>query len=211
MGISRGGFLSLISCAITCVALGIALSPTADAVQKPKERPVSVSYVNLTHCYPELKNETLALKVDLNQLKEDIDRKFVTSQSLLRYRQVILKDPEGHKKRLNLSAKSAKKFKFDYILSLEKLDAKGVGVPVDLPQSQRINPPQKVLDQYFLNQEVIEDERSYFDTKLNGLSLSFKRNFQNVFELELSDTFANKRLLCEDKKDFGIVCSCFQK
>jgi hypothetical protein len=195
--------------------LGIALQSFADleqsSLQSSKGKPVSVSYVNLTKCYPELKNEFLSLKVDLNQLKEDIDRRFVTSQSLLRYRQVILKDPGGQQKRLKLSAKPAKEAKFNYLLSLEKLDSKGVGSPVELPQSQRINPSQKDLDQYFLNQDVLEDERSYFDSKLNGLSLSFKRNFQTVFELELSDASANKRLVCEDKKDLGIVCTCFQK
>ena len=189
---------------VFCCAFGIAAPVLA-------EKPVSLSYLNLTKCYPELKNEALALKVDLNQLKDDIDRKYVTSQSLLRYRQVILKDASGQQKRLKLSAKPAKKSKFNYLLSLEKLDSKGAGTPVDIPQSQRINPTQKDLDQYFLNQDVLEDEHSYFDTKLNGLTLSFQRNFQNVFALELSDSRANKRLVCEDKKELGIVCTCFAK
>lgn len=177
-----------------------------------KDKPVSVSYINLTTCYPELKNEALSLKVDLNLLKDEIDRKFITSQSLLRYRQVLLKDGTGQYKRLKLAAKSAKKRgQFNYLLSVEKLDSKKVGTPLELPQSQRINPLQKDLDQFFLNQEVVEDERSYFDTKLNGMSLSFKRNFQNVFELELNDSRAKKRLFCEDQKETGIVCTCFHK
>jgi hypothetical protein len=167
--------------------------------------------MNLIKCYPELKNESLALKVDLNQLKSEIDRKFVTSQSLLRYRQVILKDPNGLQKRLKISAKPAKKSKFNYLLSLEKLDSKGAGTPFELPLPQRLNPSQKDLDQYFLDQDVLEDERSYFDTKLNGLSLSFKRKFDSVFELELSEVSMKRRLVCEDQKDLGIVCTCFQK
>jgi hypothetical protein len=153
----------------------------------------------------------LALKVDLNQLKDDIDRRFVTSQSLLRYRQVILKDASGQKKRLKISAVPAKRSKFNYLLSIEKLDSKGVGAVVELPQSQRINPTQKELDLHFLNQDVLEDERSYFDTKLNGLNLSFRRNFQNVFELDLSNSSGSKRLVCEDKKALGIICTCFEK
>lgn len=183
----------------------------ADLAQKAKEKPVSISYLNLIKCFPQLKNESLALKVDLNLLKNEIDRIFVTSQSLLRYRQVILKDFGGLQKRLKISAKPAKKAKFNYLLSLEKLDSKGIGTPIELPASQRLNPSQKDLDQYFLDQDVLEDERSYFDTKLNGLSLSFKRKFDNIFELELSDVSAKKRLMCEDEKDLGIVCTCFQK
>lgn len=174
-----------------------------------KEKPVSMSYTNVVQCFPELKNEELSLKVDLNLLKEDVDRRFITSQSLLRYRQVILKDDKGQLTRLKLSAKPTKKSQFNYILNLDKLDSKKVGTPVELPPSHRINPAQKDLDLYFLNQEVLEDERSYFDTKLYGVSLSFKRQFQNVLELELKDPRRQKRLFCEDKKDLGIVCTCF--
>ncbi|MGZ3742793.1 MAG: hypothetical protein ACXVBQ_02950 [Pseudobdellovibrionaceae bacterium] len=184
---------------------------TSTPTQNLKEKPVSVSYMNVIKCYPGLENESLALKVDLNQLKEDIDKKFITSQSLLRYRQVLLKDANGLQKRLKISAKPAKKSKFNYLLSLEKLDSKGAGTPLEISPAQRLNPSQKELDQYFLNQEVLEDERSYFDTKLNGLSLSFKRNFSHVYELELSEATTKKRLACEDQKDLGIVCTCFQK
>lgn len=177
-----------------------------------KDKPVSISYVNVTTCYPQLKNEALSSKVDLNLLKEEIDKKYVTTQSLLQYRQVLLKDGMGQQKRLKLSAKPAKKKgQYNYLLSIEKLDDKKTGTPMDIPQSQRINPKQKDLDPYFLNQDILEDERSYFDTKLNGLGLSYKRNFQNVFELELSDSKAKTRLLCNDQKEMGIVCTCFHK
>ena len=191
--------------------LGSLLAISGSAFADVKEKPVSVSYVNILTCYPELKNEAQSLKVDLSVLKEDIDRKFVTSQSLLRYRQVVLKDESGGLKRLKLAAKPAKKGLFNYNLTLEKLDANKAGTPLSIPQSQRINPKQKDLDQYFLNQDVVEDERSYFDTKLNKMNLSFKRNFQNVFELELSDMAKSKRLFCEDKKELGVVCTCFHK
>lgn len=190
---------------------GLCFWVSTTVVAETKEKPVSVSYTNIVKCFPALKNEAQTLKVDLNVLKDDIDRAFVTSQSLLRYRQVILKDSLGTQKRLKLSAKPGKKGKFNYLLSLEKLDAKGAGTPIEIPASQRINPTQKDLDQYFLNQEVLQDERSYFDTKLNGHGLSFKRGFQKIFELELSDEKAHQRLLCEDKNELGVVCTCFQK
>lgn len=176
-----------------------------------KQKPVSLSYVDILKCFPVLKNEAQTLKVDLNVLKDDIDRNYITTQSLLRYRQVVLKDSGGQKKRLKISARSEKKGTFSYLLSLEKLDEKGAGTPMQVPAAQRVNPSQKVLDQYFLNQEILEDERSYFDTKLNGLSMSFKRQFQKVYELELVSEKSRRRLLCEEKVDLGVVCTCFQK
>jgi hypothetical protein len=94
---------------------------------------------------------------------------------------------------------------------VDKLDVKGVGTPLEIPQSQRINPKQKDLDSYFLDQEVIEDEYSYYDTKLNNVSMSYKRNFKDVFEIELADPRGHRRILCEDKRATGIVCTCFQK
>jgi len=192
--------------------LGIWLCLSIPAGAQVKEKPVSVSYENLLSCYPELKNETLSLKVDLNLLKDEMDRRYVTTSSLLRYRQVILKDGSGQERRLKLAAKPSKKSKFNYILSVEKLDAATkAGTPLEIPSSQRINPKQKDLDIYFLNNDILEDERSYFDTKLNGKTLSFKRQFQKVIELELMDVGTKKRLFCEDKKELGVVCTCFHK
>lgn len=175
------------------------------------EKPVSLSYTNLMKCFPELKNEAWSTKVDLEQVKDEADAKFVTSKTLLRYREAVLKDSAGQQKRLRLSATPGKKGKPTYVLSLEKLDAKGAGTPIDLPQSLRINPREKDVGQYFLNQDVISDESSYFDTKLKGMSLSYKRGFKEIFELELSDPRGHRRLFCEDKKDLGVVCTCFQK
>ncbi|MBC7370278.1 MAG: hypothetical protein H7326_01865 [Bdellovibrionaceae bacterium] len=170
-----------------------------------------MSYLNLIKCFPELKNEKWSTKVDLNQLKDQADRKFVTSQTLLRYRQSTLKDAVGQQKRLRLAAKSEKKSKVSYTLSLDKLDAKGAGTPIEIPANQRINPTQKVLDQFFLNQELIEDEYSYFDTKLNGMNMSYKRNLHEIFELEISDPRGKRRVFCEEQGTLGKVCNCFQK
>lgn len=189
--------------------LGLTFSVPAGA--ETKEKPVSVSYTNVIKCFPSLKNETQSLKVDLNVLKDDIDKSYVTSQSLLRYRQVLLKDSLGQQKRLKLSAKPVKKGKVSYLLSIENLDDKGAGTPVTIPAAQRTNPSQKDLDQYFLNHDVVEDERSYYDTKLNGQTLSFKRAFQKIFELEFNDEKAHQRLFCEEKNGLGVVCTCFQK
>lgn len=184
----------------------------SQSLAEEKEKPVSLSYLNIIKCFPGLKNDQWSTKVNLNQLKDEADRKFVTTQSLLRYRQVLLKDSHtGQKKRLRLSGKTAKKGKPSYTLTIDKLDEKGAGVPVSLPQAQRVDPSQKVLDPYFLEQEVLEDEYSYFDTKLNGMSLSYKRNFNELFELEISALRPRRRVLCEDKKSMGVVCTCFEK
>jgi hypothetical protein len=192
--------------------LGLLMMAGVPVRAEDSEKPVSLSYLNLTKCFPELKNEAWTKKVDLNQLKEQADQKFVTSQSVLRYRQAHLKDPSGEEKRLRLAAsKVPKKGKFVYTLSLDKLDDKGAGTTLELPASQRTNPSQKILDQYFLNQEVLEDEYSYFDTKLNGMSMSYKRNFQNLFEVEISDPRGHRKLFCEEQKSLGVICSCAQK
>jgi hypothetical protein len=206
VGAFCGGFLIKTFLSTICI-----LVCATQVLAETKEKPVSVSYTNILKCFPALKNDSQSLKVDLNQLKEDVDKNYVTSQSLLRYRQVLLKDSSGQQKRLKLSAKPIKKGKVNYLLSVEKLDSKGAGTPQEIPLAQRTNPSQKELDQYFLNQDVVEDERSYFDTKLNGQTLSFKRGFQKIFELELSDEKAHQRLLCEDKNGLGVVCTCFQK
>jgi hypothetical protein len=173
-----------------------------------KETPVSLSYLNVVKCFPELKNDQWTLRVDLNQLKDQADRQFATAKSLLRYRQALLQDVAGHQKRLRLAAKPVKKGRVTYALTLDKLDAKGAGTPVEVPLAQRTNPSQKDLDLFFLNQEVIDDETSYFDTKLNGISMSYKKNLKEVFELEISDPRARRRLFCEDQKSLGKVCSC---
>ncbi|RYZ75954.1 MAG: hypothetical protein EOP04_32655 [Proteobacteria bacterium] len=175
------------------------------------DKPVSLSYLNLIKCFPELKNDQWSMKVDLNQLKEQADKKFVTSQTLLRYRQSTLKDATGHQRRLRLAAKSEKKSKVSYTLTLDKLDARGAGTPVEIPTAQKINPSQKVLDQYFLNQELVGDEYSYFDTKLNGMSMSYKKNLTEIFELEISDPRGKRRVLCEEQGTLGKVCNCYQK
>ncbi len=176
------------------------------------EKPVSLSYLNVVKCFPELKNEAWGNKVDLNQLKEESDRKFATSNSLLRYRQVLLKDPMGQQKRMRLAAaKATKKGKTNYNLTVEKLDSKGEGHVIDLPKSHRSNPNLVDLAPYFLNQEILEDEYSYFDTKLNGITMSYKRNFKDLFEIEISDSRAHRRILCEDKKTLGVVCTCSLK
>src|SRR5438445_1237545 len=73
-----------------CLVAGFAGS-TALAT---KVKPVSVSYENLMRCFPELQDEGLSFKVDLNRLKEVMDEKFVTSQSQLRQRKIQYEDAE---------------------------------------------------------------------------------------------------------------------
>jgi hypothetical protein len=215
-----GLFFSALALSQSKAAPPLAAKPAPEAAaQGPsdsiaKSLPVSVSYSQLIKCYPELRNEAWSRKVDLNELKEEIDRNFLTTQSLLRQREVILKDPQTEvSKRLRLAAREskAKKKNYDYYLTLEKLDAKGGGTPLDLPAQQRVNPKQKDLNGYFLNQEVLQDETSFFDTKLRGVTASYKKNFKDISEIELKDSQSSRRLFCENKKDLGIVCTCFPK
>lgn len=175
---------------------------------------MSLSYSQLIKCYPELKNEAWSRKVDLNELKEEIDRNFLTTQSLLRQREVVLKDPAtGVSKRLRLAAQtnSLKKDQVDYALTLEKLDASGAGTPIVIPAAHRKNPKQQDLNTYMLEQEIVKDETSHFDTKLRGVTASYKKNFKEVFEIELQDSQTSRRVFCENQKDLGSVCTCFPK
>jgi hypothetical protein len=199
-------------------AKGGSASPTSagqGTLTSPVAQPVSVSYTQLTKCFPELKNEAWVRKVDLNELKEEIDSHFVTTQSLLRLREVWLRTPQTEvQKRLRLAARPSSQKgpeKFDYVLTLEKLDSKGGGTNIEIPAAHRVNPTQKDLNSYFINEEVTRDESSFYETKLRGLTLSYKKNFKTVSEIELKDPKGARRVFCDDQKDLGIVCTCFSK
>ena len=175
------------------------------------EKPVSVSYRDLVACFPELTDESISFKVDLNKLKDIIDEKFVTSRSQLVLRQISFVDADNQKKRLTLRAKNPGAWKVNYQLSLEKIDDKGIYSDIKLPEAQRINPKQEVLNNILLGVTVKSDRYSYIDTKLNGVSLSYTRDFKTVEEVALADKRRNRSVSCESQKDLGVICTCSKK
>lgn len=190
------------------VLLGLMMEPLW-AQEAPK--PVSVSYKNLIDCFPELKDEALSFKVNLNHLKEVMDEKFVTSQSQLRQRKIQYLDADNQVMNLILRTKFIGSKKVQTELTLQKVDDKGVVTELKLTENQRINPKQEVINNLLLNTTIKSDEYSYNDTKLNDMTSTYRRNFKEVQEIELEDRANKRSILCENKSDLGIICTCSKK
>ncbi|WP_295905450.1 hypothetical protein [uncultured Bdellovibrio sp.] len=174
-------------------------------------KPVSVSYENLMRCFPELQDEKLSFKVDLNRLKDIIDEKFVTSQSQLRQRKIHYLDAEKQGMNLILRTKFRGEKKMETELILQQVDAKGVVTDIKLTENQRINPKQDIINNFLLNSTIKSDEYSYNDTKLNDVVSTYRRNFKDIEEIELADKPNKRSILCENKSDLGIICTCSKK
>ncbi|MBO9665899.1 MAG: hypothetical protein J7501_03725 [Bdellovibrio sp.] len=158
-------------------------------------------------CFPELKDENLAFKVDLNQLKELADEKFVTAHSQLRQRKVNYEDAD--KQEMNLILRTSGKKTTE--LSLQQVGDKGVLTDLALTKNQRINPKQEIINTFLLNATVKNDEYSYIDTKLNGIVSTYKRNFKVIVEYDLEDRARKRSISCENQKDLGIICTCSKR
>ncbi|MDG0817852.1 hypothetical protein [Bdellovibrio svalbardensis] len=176
-----------------------------------KVKPVSVSYENLMRCFPELQDEGLSFKVDLNRLKEVMDEKFVTSQSQLRQRKIQYEDAEKQLMNLILRNTFKGEKKVESELILQQIDAKGVITDIKLTENQRINPKQDVINNFLLNTTIKADEYSYIDTKLNDVVSTYLRNFKDIQEIELNDRPNHRSISCEKQKDLGIICTCSKK
>lgn len=171
-------------------------------------KPVSVSYENLMRCFPELQDEKLSFKVDLNRLKDIIDEKFVTSQSQLRQRKIHYLDADKQAMNLILRTKFSGAKKMDTELILQQVDEKGVVTDVKLTGNQRINPKQDMINNFLLNSTIKSDEYSYVDTKLNDVVSTYRRNFKDIQEISLEDKASKRSINCETQKDLGIICTC---
>lgn len=187
----------------------MAQSPTPSAAQAKK--PVSISYENLTRCFPELQDEGLSFKVDLNLLKEVIDKNFVTLNSVLRQRKINYLDSEQQNTILILRTKVALGKKNETELILQQVDAKGMITDIKLTANQRTNPKQEIINNFLLNSKVKSDEFLYNDTKLNNMSMTYSRNFKEVQDIQLDDRLLQRSVSCEKKSDLGIICTCSKK
>lgn len=185
-------------------------SPTLGGGPTAKQ-PISVSYENVIKCFPELQDERLSFKVDLNQLKEVMDEKFITSQSQLRQRKVQYLDAENQLMNLILRTKFSGSKKVQTELTVQIVDEKGVVTDAKLTDNQRINPKQDIINNFLLNSVIKSDEYSYNDTKLNDVSSTYQRNFKDIEEIELVDKPRKRSIVCEKKSDLGIICTCTKK
>ena len=191
------------------VSLILLIGPQVFGAEAAK--PVSVSYEQLTRCFPELKDEKISFKVDLNGLKDISDEKFITSESQLRQRKVSYRDAEGEGMALILRTKFRGVKKMETELILQKVDAKGVVTPIALTTNQKINPKQEIINSFLLNAVVLKDEYTYNDTKLNGITSTYIRNFKEIIEFSLTDKANKRSIMCEKQSDLGIICTCTQK
>lgn len=187
----------------------ILLGPQFAGAQAAK--PVSVSYENLMRCFPELKDDRISFKVDLNDLKDLVDEKFVTSQSQLRQRKIQYTDAEGESMNLILRTKFQGHKKVETELVLQKVDEKGVVTDMKLTDNQRLNPKQEIINNFLLSGTIKRDEFSYNDTKLNGIFSTYRRNFKDVEEISLVDKANGRSISCEKQSDLGIICTCSKK
>ena len=188
-----------------------ALFGTTATGQTALKKPVSVSYENLIKCFPELENESLSFKVDLNLLKEVADKKFPTRDSVLRQRKVQYLDSERQLTNLILRTKTPPGKKKETELILQQVDAKGVVTDIKLTKSQSHNPKQEVINNFLLNSTIKSDEYLYNDTKLNNVSATYSRNFNEVQEYDLMDRLYLRSISCEKRSDLGIICTCSKK
>lgn len=191
------------------VSLLILFGPHLAEAQAVK--PVSVSYENLMRCFPELQDEKLSFKVDLNRLKEIMDEKFVTSQSQLRQRKIHYLNADKELMNLILRTKFEGAKKVETELILQQVDEKGVITDIRLTNNQRLNPNQDTINNFLLNGVIKSDEYSYNDTKLNNVVSTYRRNFKDIQEIDLRDREGKRSVLCENQKNLGIICTCSKK
>ncbi|WP_413584843.1 hypothetical protein [Bdellovibrio sp. HCB274] len=174
-------------------------------------KPVSVSYENLIKCFPELKDDSLAFKVDLTKLKEFADEKIVTIRSQLRQRKISYLDADQDAMILTLKTAGPAGKNQKTELTLQKVAADGVLTDMALTKNQRTNPKQEIINNFLLHAKIKSDEYSYHDTKLNGVTATYKRNFKEVTEFNLEGPSRKRSLACASEPQLGIICTCTKK
>ncbi len=181
--------------------------------QTPKKKIPSISYQNILNCYPELENEKIEFDVDLNILKKNIDQKYPTSKSTLRYRRVLYTDPKlgTDPHRLTISLQKWAKGVPHYDFYLEKLDKDSVAEIVPVQKEKFKNIVKDVPQAYLLDVKLLEDESLWLDTKPNKTEMSYKTSNDSVLELDLSQGSGKVQLKCESKKSQGVLCLCLKR
>lgn len=181
--------------------------------QTPKKKIPSISYQNILNCYPDLENEKIEFDVDLNVLKKNIDQKYPTSKSTLRYRRVLYTDPKlgTNPHRLTISLQKWAKGVPHYDFYLEKLDKDSVAEIVPVQKEKFKNIVKDVPQAYLLDVKLLEDESLWLDTKPNKTEMSYKASNDSVLELDLSQGSGKVQLKCESKKSQGVLCLCLKR
>lgn len=175
------------------------------------KKPVSVSYGAVLRCFPELEDERQAFRVDLRLLKQKIDEKHITSHTQLLSRVVVYKTPTGQRKRLRLENQRVGPAKINTSVQVEALSESGAATPSEEPGLAKQNPSPTQISAIVTKNQVENDETLYIDTKLNGSRLTHRKNLTRLLEVVLEDKDSARQLRCEDRKDFGAICTCTRK
>lgn len=171
-------------------------------------QPTSVSYKNLITCFPELKQDSLARKVDLNQLKEIADKKFPNLKSTLIANQIDFLDSQNAKKRIMLKIQDPQASRPKYTMELFSIDKSGAESSIAIPLTHRNNPSDATINSYLNSGQSIVRERSYIDTKLNNKRVSYKEVDARIVQWKIIDVKNRRTVDCEDRTKLGIICSC---
>ncbi len=174
-------------------------------------RPVSISYKEVRKCFPEIQDEKLSFKVDLTRLKELVDARFLSTKSQIRMRKVHFQDADRQVRFLVLRNISSPKGKIETQMSLQVMDEKGSLADVSLTRSQSLNPKPEVINSFLQGSKIISDQVWHHDTKLKGVTASYRQNFKEIEEYELRDVLAKRSLSCSAQLDLGIICACSKK
>lgn len=170
------------------------------------KKPVSLSYTQMTKCFSELEDEAQKFRVDLKKVKDRLDEKFPTTRTERVRRVMKFRDAAGVIKRLRLDTENEKPPKTTALL--ESLDSKGSATPVQPLPINRINPTQAEINRLLSGNDLLSDEITDLDTKLNGIRVRGRKDFSRWLELRVEDPANKKILSCEDNKEVGTICTC---
>lgn len=173
-----------------------------------KEKLVSVSYVQIKQCFPLLEDAKLSFKVNMNELKEKIDSKYVTTLSRLQSRIITYAELNGERYRLTMLVQPKKIGKPVTFVKMEKFDQSGQAQPVEVPSQLEIDPRQKDLNMHLMNAKIESDISYYIDSKYHGLQMIYQKDRLKILNLELSDPAQHKTLSCDERETLGVVCTC---
>jgi hypothetical protein len=176
----------------------------------PKKKPVSVSYETVTKCFPMLEDSRLSFRVDLRILLEKIDSVYTTNTNKLLMRVLHFREGTGVLRRVTLDNVSGTGLKQTFTPIWETLTDSGTVEPWEGPLARKTPLTMSEINAVVGRGVIERDENLYLATKFNGLKQTLRKDLTKILELRLEEPNV-RTLVCEDKKDFGAICTCRKK
>lgn len=170
---------------------------------------MSVSYKAVLECEPEMSDGRLATKVDLQILKDMMDRTYVTHRSLLMKREVDFRERSGELRRMRLEnhpVRGVTKFTAEW----RTVKPDGDTVPWDDPALKR-HPTLTEVYHVIAKGVTERDETITHEFKLKGVKLITRKDHRRWLELKLEHEDGNRSLRCQENADLGTICTCTKK